>query len=382
MSESYVILTGSKNNAGDFLIKHRAKKLFKELRSDREIIDVDGWLGFDESTLELINSSKALILLGGPSLQKNMYPGIYPLIPELNKIQVPVTTMGVGWKSIRGNWSDTYDYPLSPNTLDLLNKCSDSGLPMSVRDYHTQSVLFHKGFNNALMTGCPAYYDLNNLSDDYDAPTSLNKVVFSLGVSFIESKSMMNLMKEQILRCRDRFSSSKYIVAFHHSLNTEEFMGTHGASLKHNLEHIKFRDWLVRQKIDYKDISGSAENLIEFYSSVDLHIGYRVHAHIFMSSIGKLSYLIAEDGRAKGSKEAIGGLVSNGYNDFQVGLLSKVMNRLVGGYDRYTANINSTKEVLMNIDYEINNNFHRVALSKNNIQKNFKLMSKFIKKLP
>lgn len=43
MKDYYVILTGSKNNAGDFLIKCRAKneKLFAALRPDRDIVDLD-----------------------------------------------------------------------------------------------------------------------------------------------------------------------------------------------------------------------------------------------------------------------------------------------------------------------------------------------------
>ncbi len=47
MKEQYVVLTGSKNNAGDYLIKYRAKKLFKEFRPDREIVDYNAWEKFD-----------------------------------------------------------------------------------------------------------------------------------------------------------------------------------------------------------------------------------------------------------------------------------------------------------------------------------------------
>ena len=50
---------------------------------------------------------------------------------------------------------------------------------------------------------------------------------------------------------------------------------------------------------------------MNYYSKVDLHIGYRVHAHIFMNSIAKKSILISEDGRAKGVKGVIGGIVWN-----------------------------------------------------------------------
>lgn len=43
MSKYYALLTGSKNNAGDYLIKARAKSLLKEWRNDREFVDIDGW---------------------------------------------------------------------------------------------------------------------------------------------------------------------------------------------------------------------------------------------------------------------------------------------------------------------------------------------------
>ena len=37
----YVTLTGSRNNAGDFLIRHRAHNLLRDLRPDRDIVDMD-----------------------------------------------------------------------------------------------------------------------------------------------------------------------------------------------------------------------------------------------------------------------------------------------------------------------------------------------------
>lgn len=81
--KQYTILTGSKNNAGDFLIKYRAKQLFKELRPDRDIIDFNAWEEFDKEKLKIVNESKALILLGGPSLQKLMRPNIYKMTKNL-----------------------------------------------------------------------------------------------------------------------------------------------------------------------------------------------------------------------------------------------------------------------------------------------------------
>ena len=96
-----MILTGSKNNAGDFLIKHRAKKLFEATRPDREIIDFNAWEPINKKKLDVVNQSKCLILMGGPALQKNMYPGIYKLTENIDEIKVPITTMGIGKKPKR-----------------------------------------------------------------------------------------------------------------------------------------------------------------------------------------------------------------------------------------------------------------------------------------
>jgi len=379
--EYYVILTGSKNNAGDFLIKYRAKQLFKELRSDREIIDFNAWEEFDKEKLDIVNKSKALILMGGPSLQKNMRPNIYKMTKNLDEIKVPIITMGIGWKSIAGNWENTYNYSLSEESIALLTRINNSGYLSSVRDYHTLNAIRFKGFDNFLMTGCPAYYDLKYLNQKFINPI-INKVAFSLGVSFIQSSSMDKLMKENILKCKEEFKDKDFEVVFHHSLDKNKFLSTHGATEKHNSEHVEFAKWLDQHKIKYVDISGSAENLMNYYSKVDLHIGYRVHAHIFMNSISKFSILISEDGRAKGAKEVIGGIVLDGFTHFKNDYMSKILNRLLSNYDRYNANVNLTQEILSNVDYEEKIDFMRIKNSRKQIDSNFEIMKQFLKQLP
>ncbi len=103
MKDQYVILTGSKNNAGDYLIKYRAKQLFNNVRPDRKIIDINGWEQLNAEKLVIINQSKALILMGGPALVENMAPKVYALTHNLEDIKVPIIMMGIGWKSQRGN---------------------------------------------------------------------------------------------------------------------------------------------------------------------------------------------------------------------------------------------------------------------------------------
>lgn len=382
MKDYYVILTGSKNNAGDFLIKYRAKKLFAALRPDREIVDLDAWKPFDAATLELVNNAKALILMGGPALQAHMYPGIYALTPNLDDIKVPVTTMGIGWKSISGNWQDSYDYPLSVSALKLLEKAAGSGLPLSVRDFHTHNALVFKGFDNVLMTGCPAYYDLDFIGKEFKLPEKLHKVAFSLGVSFIESASMEREMKSQILRLKEYFKDSEFEVVFHHGLSPEVFLNVHKDGQEHNRRHREFAEWLASRQIAYVDISGSAENLINYYSSVDLHVGYRVHAHIFMSSISKSSVLVAEDGRGRAVERVIGGAVLGGFDEYRTSLFAKLLSRLLPSFDRYVSSQQVAREVQAVWQYEYLSGAQRFSGARLMIDRNYEVMKGFIERLP
>jgi len=381
MKDQYVILTGSKNNAGDYLIKYRAKQLFANLRPDREIIDINGWEQLDADKLAIINQSKALILMGGPALVENMVPKVYALTCNLEDIKVPIIMMGIGWKSQKGNWEDSYSYSLSDKTLSLLDRIDNSGYQSSVRDYHTLNAIRFNGFNNFVMTGCPAYYDKDFINSELQLK-DVNKVAFSLGVAFVESPSMEKLMKENILACKAKFPDKEFEVVFHHSLDREKFKEVYKSSSSHVNKHNNFADWLTGNGIKYIDIAGSAENLTNYYATVDFHIGYRVHAHIFMNSIAKQSILISEDGRAKGVKSAISGVVLDGYLDFKDSFNSKVLNKTLPFYDRFKANNNLTKELLCEIDYERKIDFIRLKNSRKQIDNNYSIMKFFLKQLP
>lgn len=376
----YVVLTGSKNNAGDFLIKHRAFKLFTELRPDRKIVDLNSWESFDEKTLSLVNNSKALVLLGGPALQKNMYPGIYPLSRRLSDIQVPITMMGVGWKSLSGNWADSRNYELSESTLELLSRIEKDSLFVSVRDYHTLNVLDSNSITKGVMTGCPATYDLDYVGSSTIEPTEVKNVGFSLGVSFLYSKSLKVQMENAILSTRKIFPNAKFEVVFHHG-TTNEFLNTPSAKKDHLGGHQRFISWLKERDIEYTDISGSADNLVNYYSQCDVHIGYRVHAHIFMNSISKPSVLIAEDGRGKALRDVFGGLVLDAFDSVGMGVISKIFRRLKI-FDTFSTSSNLVPELCKAIEYEYNYGLPRISTARNVIDSNYKVMKDFIKSLP
>ena len=191
---------------------------------------------------------------------------------------------------------------------------------------------------------------------------------------------MKRQMKSLIIGVGDSFPQAKLKVVFHHSVN-DSYLSTHGASKRHLAGHLEFAAWLRSKNIDYIDISGAAENLKDYYSSVDLHVGYRVHAHIFMTSIGKPSLLIAEDGRGKALRGVIGGPIVDGMYGMKSGLMSRLLGRL-GLKDRYKVNDFAVDDALRLVEHEMNNNYLVSKQSQTLLPYYREIMKDFIEALP
>ncbi|WP_022947239.1 polysaccharide pyruvyl transferase family protein [Methylohalobius crimeensis] len=375
----YVLLTGSKNNAGDFLIKHRAKQLLQKLRSDRELVDLNGWMPFDDSSLDVVNRAKALILLGGPALQKKMRPKVYGLVDDLSKIRVPIVTAGIGWYSPNGEWKDTHDYALNQQTHELLDRIAGDAFLSSVRDYHTLNTLHSLGYSNYAMTGCPALYSWENLGKPVQLG-DVNRVAFSLGVGMKSSRRMERQMRSAILCTAEEFSGADLSVVFHHGLS-DNYLSSPGVTKELYKANKRMAAWLDSENIAYIDVSGSAEALIEHYSGMDFHIGYRVHAHIFMSSISKPSILLNEDGRGKALGKVLGGTSLDAYEMVQHNKVIIIANRVGIPIDTMRPARGFLNDLRRLIRYEKELGV-RLQEPRDRIDRHFPVMKTFMERLP
>ncbi len=377
-NNQYVLLAGSKINAGDFLINHRAKELLTYLRPDRNLIELDAWLPISDEQLEEINKSKALILIGGPSVQYDMYPGVYPLRKNLNDINVPIIMLGTGIKPVTGNWITTHKYNLSDNTLILLNKINNNNYQSGVRDYHTLSLLFNKGFKNIVMSGCPALYSLEHIDKKLEFNREIKNITFSAGVNFEKSPLSFKQMKEVILFLKDNFRQAYLTVCFHHSIDRDVYMKTHNARKSFLESNLKFVNWLKSFNINYKDISGSFEKLNNQYKNSDFHIGYRLHAHLYMCSVSRPTVLIAEDGRGVASQPVTSSIVLNSHT----GITNKYLRKMGGLFDKYRVNKYLLRDLSNVFEYEKKNNFSSIYLTRKAIDFHYQTMKQLIERLP
>jgi len=305
LSKYYVLLTGAKNNAGDFLIRERAITLLRRLRPDRELVNLDGWRPITDEQLELVNGAEALLLTGGPSVRPNMRPDIYALRPRLSDVRVPITTLGVGWRGPTGDWALTRHAAFSPASRELLERIREDGLRSSVRDYHTLNVLRRAGIGRVVMTGCPAVY-APDVVGGFRAPERLSTVSVSVGVRMAESAAMWRQTLALLRATRQAFEGARVVAVFHHSTD-EAFTKAYGRPTPLFEAQRRLLAWLDSEGFEHVDVSGSAESMKVQYDSSDLHVGYRVHAHIYMTSMMRPSLLLAEDSRGSALKEVLGG---------------------------------------------------------------------------
>jgi hypothetical protein len=371
-SPYYVLLTGDKSNAGDHLIKESAITLLSKFRTDREVIPMAGWKKLDEENLSIINQSIALILCGGPSVRMHLYGDVYPLTENLDDIKVPIIMLGAGYRDSNGEWEATTHFEFSAKTHQLLAKINESGYLSSVRCYHTLNALRAHGYDQFIMSGCPAFYELGHLSTPFAESIHISKIAFATGRKYLTLPGMDQQQIDLILFLSEKFKGKQFSVAFHDPIH------------KHKAKTHELITTLEKHNIPYHDISGSAQNLRDFYNGVDAQIGYRVHSHIFMSSVQKPSILLAEDSRGKGIRTSMPGVILNAYEYQPLHWQQRLINRLSN------KNIYFAASPLKDVQYDVwrqwedeeKNNWKRNRVANHAIQEHFQTMRRMILQLP
>lgn len=376
MDKPYLItLTGAKKNIGDFLITERCEKLLEQIKPDFELIKFPHWESLDDK-LELVNNSCGIIIFGGPGYQINMYPGVYKLTKDLNDIKVPIIPLGLGWKGVPGDFHTLQNYKFNKTSLLLLNKIAENSKSLSCRDYYTARALENNGFITSVMTGCPVWYNLNYLGHDMRIPNEIKKIVYTPAQLEMFSNQSVDIM----ISLKKMFPDAEIYCSFHRGIGGNDQYTPKWDSI--NTKHLSER--AKELGLIPVDTSYDLEK-IKFYDDCDLHIGYRVHAHIYFLSMRKPSLLINEDGRGRGVAEALN---INGVDGFKRLRTENILDRIPKVrvlYNRIfpVIGLNNTcsEEVEFAISSDLKNRFIRYSGLSKVIDENFNIMESLIKSL-
>lgn len=290
------LLSGADKNAGDFLIVKRAHALLAHYVPNAEIRHYKRNYSL-ESYINEINQSDILVFAGGPGYVEDMYPGRFPLVDNLERIKPKMLSLGMGCYSRTSNVS-----PLNFNdsTKELIERLERDGYSLGCRDSLTAKILKASGVHSVVMTGCPAWYDLNYIEClDMVRPVS-ECDVRKIAVSDPAAVENYDIAKKLVLFLKKIFPQAQIEFIFHRGRSEKTYLNDAFALSQNNLS-----SWCEQNDVMTRNIEYSA-NGFQIYDECDFHIGFRVHAHIYSLSHRRPTFLIEEDGRGFGVNETLG----------------------------------------------------------------------------
>ncbi len=283
-----VTITGAYRNCGDHLIRSRAHALLRAF-VDSEIVDIDR-RDLGQQSHPALEKARHVFLSGGPAYQRDIHPKVYPL--NLTDSPRPFIPLGLGYKDSLAS----SHFRFSPGSLEFVQEIHRRIEQSSVRDNLTLDILQRNGISNVAMTGCPAWYSLPNLDQDMHPLATIAHIAISAPAKI--TSSFINLIR----LIRNRFRTADITIAFHHgyypriSLKSMPFLA----------KHARTKAWSLLNRCRVQSLAGNLNAMEDLYSKSDLHIGYRVHAHLLRLSLRKPSILICEDKRGVGQALTLG----------------------------------------------------------------------------
>ncbi|WP_299290873.1 polysaccharide pyruvyl transferase family protein [Nitrosopumilus sp.] len=311
----YAITIPTSTNVGDYLISKSAKRIIKEIKGDVEIIEFPMQKDLQDNLKE-INECDAMIIPHFAIRDPGMYPETYRLVKDLKQIKVPIFPLGAGWKGFPGDYNTVKTLEYSPKTRKFLQYIANQVETVLCRDYFTCQVLKNHNISNVVMGGDIAWYDFDMMGKEMNRKREIKKIVFTTPHAPWFNKQAMETMK----MLEKLYPNATKICAMHSGLNLEDDeVGKYG-------QQIGF---------EVRDVSKDLEK-IEFYKECDLHVGYRLHAHIFFLRNRNPSVLLHEDGRGTGFSYTVG---IGGFDAFKImeGLKKKIHFATHKGRERIMA---------------------------------------------
>lgn len=294
----FAMMSGALKNAGDFLIVKRSRELLEYVYPGAEFFYFSRSASM-EPHLEELNQMDAMVFCGGPAYLPHLYPEAFPLVEDLGRIQTPMFALGLGWFGSSIANKAVYHYPFSETTLQLLKRIEADTEILGCRDWYSVNVLRSNGIYSGKMTGCPAWYNLAFAKETafHSAnPYDVKKICISDPANAASMEYLVDLAAYVSLI----FPKAERTVVFHRGMEADGYTGQHTA------QRIR---WAVEEcakaGVQCVDISYGEEG-VSVYDNCDLHLGFRVHAHIYNLSRRNISVLIEEDARGAGVNGALG----------------------------------------------------------------------------
>jgi hypothetical protein len=232
------------------------------------------------------------LIIGGANQLNDRYEGWPGLsLEDLEEFSLRLIPFGVG---LHGEPSQCVE-PSPKTRLFLMKihsklKWSSWRCPATVRylQQHIPEIA-----PKLLMTGCPVLYDAPVLEGHVDSGP-----VRTIAVTVTDRGDFYAREWRLLSEVAKRFPTHRRLLILH-----QDFLGRTHCPQDTAVELRAFRQSALKLGYELVDTQ-VVEQAMELYrNTVDLHFGSRLHAHLFMLSQGKRSYVIGIDDRVAGMAE-------------------------------------------------------------------------------
>ncbi|WP_160913843.1 polysaccharide pyruvyl transferase family protein [Halobacillus litoralis] len=293
---TYLVLStfpaNGSGNSGDAFITQSLIQLIRNVKGN-PLIDTRRLAEEDVDQVEDFDKYKAVIFAGfAPRIEGT---GVAPkyrnrYFKEAVKRSIPVFVFGSGWTVYPGTKGQSRLLQLDDVEKDQLVRTfgyADGPLQqnvLSTRDHPTDQLLMNNGVKTYGTVGDCALFDINQLFAKPELPDEIKKVAVSMP-----------------------HNPPHFVYAYELAKKIKQEFSCHVSITLHSRWSKKRRALWKHNDIPLVDLSGDANHL-SYYKDCDLHVGFRLHGHIWFLRNRKPSLLLGEDGRGYGHLQTFRGL--------------------------------------------------------------------------
>lgn len=266
-------------NVGDRLITYSFFKMIKNRMGDFNPLVL--WRG--QSLDMYTDDSIKVVLVPGFSVCNDTYSQLFKFytLPCRNPKIIPI---GCSFQDIAPSYKSFYKHEYNDRTLSFFHEIVNAFGPIYCRNRVISDMLLSKGVESCYM-GDLALYDDDYIGKKIQKDLVIENIAISVG-----NHEKYKYQTMQILDFIRKFYP-----------NQQVFLTLHGKVNNHSKYIINYARNIG---VEIKELFGDVDNL-DFYDEMDLHIGYRLHAHIACLRKRKPSVLLVEDARSYGFSKTI-----------------------------------------------------------------------------
>lgn len=302
-----LVVSKTVTNGGDYLFaKYTGKILEQEYPHVEFVYDP----AFRQFTREEMNEYNFVIIAGGPLYDNRLLTYQYfPFLSQAFSLDIPIMVLGGGVYGKTGAYKDIYSYKFSDEALEILQTIEIKGGLLGCRDFVSMEVLKSNGISNVIMTGCPVWYEEKYMDvfNPIVSGTNPSKIIISdPGVTkeAQEQEARATQACQVIEYIKNRFPGSTVEFTFNNGIRTK-YSTKCNEIIKKYLEQYNLRWYNLEKNAD----------LFSVYDNAELHIGFRVHSHLYCMAHRIPSLLIEEDRRGFGMDDVLGLSHIYGYDE-------------------------------------------------------------------